>query len=572
MGACITEKKSKKNHNKSLLENIKIINANQKKDSKMIKSSLENNNLPSSKIYGRKSISAILLKNKIQDRSSMRKLTLEGNKSIKKINDNSKENEMNNKNYLLNKLAKNLIRNTYNEEEYIKLRKEETPEYIINWKLIRDPNMITYNWKNMGLIKLTKELLNEVSKMSPEEAKNCDCLYKKRIWLHLYITSNIPDLNKENPLIIVHRNNILEESYNQFMTIKDLNLLKTLQIHFVNEIAHDEGGVYREWYSSLFKQFFNEKNNLFIENPYNSSFNGTFIINLKYNIHQLDYFLFFGKLIVKAIIDSVHMNEHLNLTIIKYLLNKQVLLEEMKFYDLSIYKSLKKILESKISENETLKEMNFTYNLTDGKGNIYEVELIPEGKNIYLNDENKNTFIEKIIYYETYYKYKEAIEKIKEGFYSIIKDDIIGKFYTSRELDFEIVGIKIIDLVDWKKNTIYKGIYNENNETIKIFWDYLSEMKQEDLKKFFEFCTGLCNVPINGFGSLKGIGNKVQKFTIEPLIDYEPVNKKINNEFKVIEARTCFNRILLPQYKKKEEMNKAMDIILNHDSNYFGLE
>ena len=229
-------------------------------------------------------------------------------------------------------------------------------------------------------------------------------------------------------------------------------------------------------------------------------------------------------------------------------------------------------MESNISENETLKEMNFTYNLTDGKGNIYEVELIPEGKNIYLNDENKNTFIEKIIYYETYYKYKEAIEKIKEGFYSIIKDDIIGKFYTSRELDFEIVGIKIIDLVDWKKNTIYKGIYNENNETIKIFWDYLSEMKQEDLKKFFEFCTGLCNVPINGFGSLKGIGNKVQKFTIEPLIDYDPVNKKINNEFKVIEARTCFNRILLPQYKKKEEMNKAMDIILNHDSNYFGLE
>ena len=538
----------------------------------MIKYSLENNNLPSSKIYGRKSISAILLKNKIQDRSSMRKLTLEGNKSIKKINDNSKENEMNNKNYLLNKLAKNLIRNTYNEEEYIKLRKEETPEYIINWKLIRDPNMITYNWKNMGLIKLTKELLNEVSKMSPEEAKNCDCIYKKRIWLHLYITSIIPDLNKENPLIIVDRNNILEESYNQFMTIKDLNLLKTLQIHFVNEIAHDEGGVYREWFSSLFKQFFNEKNNLFIENPYNSSFNGTFIINLKYNIHQLDYFLFFGKLIVKAIIDSVHMNEHLNLTIIKYLLNKQVRLEEMKFYDLSIYKSLKKILESNISENETLKEMNFTYNLTDGKGNIYEVELIPEGKNIYLNDENKNTFIEKIIYYETYYKYKEAIEKIKEGFYSIIKDDIIGKFYISRELDFEIVGIKIIDLEDWKKNTIYKGIYNENNETIKIFWDYLSEMKQEDLKKFSEFCTGLCNVPINGFGSLKGIGNKVQKFTIEPLIDYEPVNKKINNEFKVIEARTCFNRILLPQYKKKEEMNKAMDIILNHDSNYFGLE
>ena len=105
-----------------------------------------------------------------------------------------------------------------------------------------------------------------------------------------------------------------------------------------------------------------------------------------------------------------------------------------------------------------------------------------------------------------------------------------------------------------------------------MFWDYLSTMKQEDLMKFFEFCTGLCNVPVNGFGSLKGIGNKIQKFTIEPLIDYDPVKKKTNNQFKLIEAKTCFNRIMLPLYKKKEELKKAMDIILNFDSAYFGLE
>ena len=48
------------------------------------------------------------------------------------------------------------------------------------------------------------------------------------------------------------------------MTIKDINLLEELHIHFVDEIANDEGGVYREWYSCLFKEFFNEKNKFLI--------------------------------------------------------------------------------------------------------------------------------------------------------------------------------------------------------------------------------------------------------------------------------------------------------------------
>ena len=526
MGACSSDDtiKTKKPINEKT-ETTKINKNNEKEN--------ENENIiePTKKTSGqlkrRKSINAILLQNKPPARSDTRKLTFQRKQSIKYINEYKNDDQMHNKNYLLNRLAKNLTRNAFNREEFEKKKKDEVPEYVIDWKLERHPNMITYTWKNMGLVKLTKELVEEVAKMSPDEAKNCDCLYKKRIWLHFYITTHIAPSNKDNPLIIIHRNNILEESYNQFMTTTDLNLLNPLQVHFVDEVAHDEGGVYREWYACLFKQFFNEKNKLFIENPYNSSYNGTFLINLNYDKNKINYYQFFGKLLVKAIVDNVYMNEHLNLTIIKNLLNKKIELEEMKFYDLSLYKSLKTILDTKISTNDSLKEMTFTYNLTDGKGKPYQIELVPEGSSMYLTDENKNTFIEKVIYYETYYKYKEPMDKIKEGFYSVIKDDIIGQFYTSRELDFEIVGFKIIDLKDWKSNTIYKGIYNENHPTIKMFWEYLSTMKQEDLMKFFEFCTGLCNVPVNGFGSLKGVSNKIQKFTIEPLIDYDPITKKL---------------------------------------------
>jgi ubiquitin-protein ligase E3 C len=420
----------------------------------------------------------------------------------------------------------------------------------------------------MGLIKIDEDLINEIMKMSIEEAKNCEFFYKKRIWLHCFLNQNVIDLKKENPVIIINRNNILEESFNQFMT-NNINLKQVLRIQFIDEAKHDEYGVFREWYTCLFKEFFNVKNKLFIENN-NSVYNGTFIINEFCDKNKFDYYIFFGQLLVKAIIDKVHMKEHLNLTLIKYILNNKIELEDMKFFDLSLYKSLKKINEEKIENNENLKELNFTYNLKNQNGTINKIDLIPGGDKVYLNDNNKKILIEKIIYYETYYKYKEQIEKIKKGFYNII-DDIIGKFYTAQEFDFEIVGMKIIDLNDWKLNTIYKGHFNNENETIKIFWEVLNNLNQNELMTFFEFCTGLCNVPVDGFGSLKGIGNKIMKFTIEPLMSEFNLNDN-PNQFKLIQAKACFNTILLPEYKNKNDMEKAIKIIIQNDTSFFGIE
>ena len=69
-----------------------------------------------------------------------------------------------------------------------------------------------------------------------------------------------------------------------------------------------------------------------------------------------------------------------------------------------------------INSNEFLKEIKFVWNIKEENGEIKEVELIEGGKNINLNNENKNLFIEKVIYYETYVRYEEQIEKMTEGF------------------------------------------------------------------------------------------------------------------------------------------------------------
>ena len=528
---------------------------------------IEQNN-PIRRLEKRKSLNPLILQNRPIVRTDNTKITFQRRQSIKYCIDFKNNNEYH-KNFLIQHLIRKLTENNNNNDELFINKKADFPEYMINYKLVNIPETENYTWKNMGLIKINEDLINEIMKMSIEEAKNCEFLYKKRIWLHCFLYQNVIDLKKDNPTILICRNNILEDSFNQFMNNK-INLKKPLKIKFLDEAKQDENGVYREWYSNLFKDFFKEKNKLFIQNPNKTIYNGTFIINEFCDKNKFDYYEFFGKLLVKAIIDNAHMREHINMTLIKYLLNLKVNLEDMKFFDLSVYNSLKKIVEEKIENNESLKQINFTYNLKDKNGNINTIEIIPEGKSIYLNEQNKNTFIEKYIYYETYYKYKEQIEKIKKGFYSIV-DDIIGKFFTAQEFDFEIVGMKKIDLEDWKSNTIYKGYYNKDNETIKIFWDVLSNLNQNNLMNFFEFCTGLCNVPVDGFCSLKGSYNTIQKFTIEPLMSEFSLNEN-NNQFKLIQSQICFNKIFLPEYKNKKEMEKAIQIIVENDTGYFGIE
>ena len=497
-------------------------------------------------------------------------LAFQRKQSMQYCSEFKQNNQIHNNNRLLIHLANSLSRNIIDQNDNCS---NYRPEFIIDWRIVKNERTNLYMWKNFGKIPLNIDLINSVSNLSIEEISNCDYLYKKRIFLFNYINNYIINVNNknQNPLLVINRSNILEESFNQFMTTKELNVIEPIQIHFVDEVGHDAGGVFREWYSALYREFFNEKNKLFIENDNNSIIKGTYLIYPKYNEMNLDYYEFFGKLGAKALIDNVYIPEILNRIVIKYLLGQNIELFDIQFFDIDIYNSLKEINEIEdIDSNEFFKEIKFVWNLKDENGIIKEIELIPNGNNINLRNDNKDLFIEKVIYYETLYKYEEQIERIKKGFFSIMGDKIC-KIFKPEEFSFQLSGQTTIDLEDWKKNTIYKGHYNKDNKTIQFFWEVLTELSQDELFNFFHFCTSSIHIPIDGFNGLKGVNNKIQKFTIEPKLTLILDESKAN-DFKLIEAKTCFNRILLPEYSTKEEMKKAFDIILGNDTSFFGLE
>ncbi len=142
-------------------------------------------------------------------------------------------------NCLLRHLAESVQRvQEYTEEELEQLKKKLIPEYIIDWRLETDPlNKISF-WKNCGKIPINdprvKNILFPKNNMIKPLITSSDEFYKKRLWLCQYIFKNFKSQTNENPILVINRANILEDSYQQFMTTKGFNLRMPIRIFFID--------------------------------------------------------------------------------------------------------------------------------------------------------------------------------------------------------------------------------------------------------------------------------------------------------------------------------------------------
>ena len=466
------------------------------------------------------------------------------------------------KNRFLNHLADRLNYGTQiPKEEIEKFKQEYLPKYVFDWRNVDDPRTGVKYWKNFGKIYFDKNFEIKMKKLGDTPIGASEPFYFKRSWFYRHLMRNFIKNKNENPLVFVNRNNILEDSYNQFQKIQSINIARPLKIRFINEQIVDEEGVYREWYQCMFKELLSPQKKLFVLNPYKSLEPNTWLFYPKYPGMKLELYEFIGKLMIKVIADIINVrNLIFNRVLLKSVLRRPITLDDMKYYNLDLYQKLKYINDNQIRGNKQLETIRFVWNIKGPNNTIQEIELVQGGKNIFLNDSNKITFIDKVIYVEAIMPYDEQIKYTQKGLFSILEQDVRGIF-SVEELNFLMTGQENIDLNDWKENTIYKGAYNPNHPVIKMFWDKIGTLQKNELIKFLEFSTGTGSVQIDGFGSLKGVGGRIQKFTIEPFTNYSAENPDIYT-FHRIEAKRVYNTIILPEYRSRQELDQAINMIL----------
>ena len=131
--------------------------------------------------------------------------------------------------------------------------------------------------------------------------------------------------------------------------------------------------------------------------------------------------------------------------------------EDIKYIDMDYYISFNELIKAENIEQSD----NLTFcwmlknNITD---ELDEIELIPNGKKIYINNENKYFFLEKFVEYYTYLRHKEKVDSILKGFNSLIPSDKLNIF-SVEEFDLLLSGQIKIDIIDWKNNTEYIVIH-----------------------------------------------------------------------------------------------------------------
>ncbi|KAF9888103.1 hypothetical protein FE257_009239 [Aspergillus nanangensis] len=326
-----------------------------------------------------------------------------------------------------------------------------------------------------------------------------------------------------------------------------------LNVRFHGEEGVDAGGVTREWFQVLARGMFNPNYALFIPVAADrTTFHPNRLSGV--NSEHLMFFKFIGRIIGKALYEGRVLDCHFSRAVYKCILGRSVSIKDMETLDLDYYKSLLWMLENDITDIIT---ETFAVE-TDDFGEKQVIDLIENGHNIPVTQENKEEYVQRVVDYRLVRSVKEQLDNFLVGFHEIIPPELISIF-NEQELELLISGLPEIEVDDWKVNTEYHN-YSASSPQIQWFWRAVRSFDKEERAKLLQFVTGTSKVPLNGFKELEGM-NGVSRFNI---------HRDYGNKDRLPSAHTCFNQLDLPEYESYETLRHRLYTAMTAGSEYFG--
>ena len=136
---------------------------------------------------------------------------------------------------------------------------------------------------------------------------------------------------------------------------------------------------------------------------------------------DLTYFAFAGRLIGKAILEEFLLPVHLALPLLKHILAVPVSLSDLQFLDQEVYKNIE-WLKANVSVDQL--DLDFTVpRLVDGEWINYD--LVPNGKDIEVNDENKYQYMEALLKYRMLTGVSEQLCTFLSHLYEVVPEGIL---------------------------------------------------------------------------------------------------------------------------------------------------
>ncbi|CAH0486749.1 unnamed protein product [Peronospora farinosa] len=346
----------------------------------------------------------------------------------------------------------------------------------------------------------------------------------------------------------VHRENILVESMEQLLGVQMEHIHMPLRIEFIGEVAIDAGGLEREWFSLVTERLFDETIGLFMCAHVDSL---AYVINPNSVEASADHLLYFrgaGRLLGRALLEGQLMKAHLALPVLKHLLGVPISFSDLEFFDQEVHNSLKWM-----KENFGVDALGLDFTVTNRKlnGEVETIELKEGGKDIDLTDENKQEYIYLRLRYIMLDSYAEQLQHLMAGVFEVIPQELILVF-DYQELELVLCGVPSIDVDDWKAHTQVSDELPE--DLLSWFWETVEAFTDEERARLLQFTTGSSRVPVQGFKALTSYDGRICHFTLKAVTFPENAYPR---------AHTCFNRIDLPLYKSKKELEEVLSLVIN---------
>ncbi|GIX66151.1 E3 ubiquitin-protein ligase HUWE1 [Babesia caballi] len=391
------------------------------------------------------------------------------------------------------------------------------------------------------LIKQTPSLLTSSFMAIVRLAPNCLNFDIKRHYFRQKLKEGRQGLRLDTIRINVRRDRVFTDSFRQFHAFRGDQLKGKLSVTFTGEEGVDAGGLTREWFNILATEMFNPDYGLFRREGRKQEFNHPNPLS-GVNPEHLNYFKFVGRVIGKAIYDGQHIDAYFSRSFYKHMLGRKITPSDAESVDPQFYENLTSINNCRLEDLGL--ELFFSTEI-DEFGMVKVIDLIPDGRNVPVTDENKHKYIELLCRHKVTNSIKDQLQAFMAGFKELISSELISIF-DDKELELLISGIPTIDLADLRQNVEYVN-YTKSSDQIVWFWEFLEGLDQNTLAAFLQFVTGTSRVPIGGFKNLMGMRG--------------PQLISIHRAFasdRLPSAHTCFNQLDLPEYSSREKLHQKM--------------
>ena len=288
--------------------------------------------------------------------------------------------------------------------------------------------------------------------------------------------------NHEPINIMVNRQNIFEDSYDQIKDLSKDELKNRFHIQFVQERGQDAGGLLREWYTELSRQMFDVNRGLFKL----SSGGATYYPNPQSYVQpdHLPLFKFIGRILGKAMFDEQYLECYFVRSLYKILAGEPLSWHDVEDFDNEFYNNLKWLLENPVDEN-----FGFYFaEEADFFGRVEVRDLVEGGRDKAVNEENKREYVEKKSFFKLYDSIKAQVDNFLDGFYEMIPRRL-ATIFDSKELELLISGLPTVNIFDLKENTEYSN-YSSNTPVIVWLFEVLEEFDESERAEFLQFVTG----------------------------------------------------------------------------------